>query len=691
MEEERANEDAKKILINILGKRQPDSSQNNVVIHDEMPSIDDESSEYKEPSIASKSCNGEHSKSINNAFKDEEGNTFTSNMDATQSKGSTVSFQTFNLEPPMEYEEIIQKLEGDIRKHIRVQNQLKLHIESLQGRVDDKEKESVVKNQQIIDLTEHMEALRGSIAEMNQKKKQEIKQLKDQSDREIKRITEENKKLNKVIRDQSQYEERKVFVAKSIPHSSIERAKRPDSIRSNNSHGPMKVQEISGINIKKHHRHGSNTSNLSSKHYTKLGQSKKQSNFEIGNNPKQSFNTNKPVKQSPYSTMRYTKTAEGDNMDLDLLQDWDKQKTMPVQARQTSSKKRKSDCKKIQRKSENKSKNKSLLATSNSKSLRYDLYKGLSQYNQSMGTFGKPVNTSSQTQLKRSQLYSTANVHNKSTSNLGSGSMNMKAHLSKKMIKNYVNTNREKDHMGIRYEIEKNGNQKRLNTYAKKAAQRENNGAKRPKSTLDNAPTFQGGSNIRKVPKTYQSPSGIADESRKTKVKVYKLEKNKIVSEIEDRRKHLKSKSQSNFSSQHAVDHKAKKLRNSKIKKTDIYSQNFMSNELQKSSGIRENASKITSPGSENKKSPMRTVSNFQQMNKVIKKVNNTMKNSRSHYTRKAGTERELNKNHSLIAESGCSGFFGNNKNKGNYYITSNYRTKERTFRLSGYNKTFWE
>jgi len=73
------------------------------------------------------------------AFKDN--NTFDSNVLESQSIGSTVSLQTFALEPPMEYEEIIQKLEGDIRKHIRIQNQLKLHIETLQAKVEDKNKE----------------------------------------------------------------------------------------------------------------------------------------------------------------------------------------------------------------------------------------------------------------------------------------------------------------------------------------------------------------------------------------------------------------------------------------------------------------------------------------------------------------------------------------------------------------------
>ena len=86
---------------------------------------------YFEPPHAPRSCNNMiNSKHAVHTFK--ESNTLDSNLLESQSIGSTVSLQTFALEPPMEYEEIIQKLEGDIRKHIRIQNQLKLHIESLQ-------------------------------------------------------------------------------------------------------------------------------------------------------------------------------------------------------------------------------------------------------------------------------------------------------------------------------------------------------------------------------------------------------------------------------------------------------------------------------------------------------------------------------------------------------------------------------
>ena len=43
--------------------------------------------------------------------------------------------------PPKVYEEIMRNLEADIRKHIRIEHQLKLHIESVEDRVDELEKE----------------------------------------------------------------------------------------------------------------------------------------------------------------------------------------------------------------------------------------------------------------------------------------------------------------------------------------------------------------------------------------------------------------------------------------------------------------------------------------------------------------------------------------------------------------------
>ena len=59
--------------------------------------------------------------------------------DASQSMCSSLS--KFKDYPPKEYEELIQKLEGDIRMHIRVEQQMRLHIENLQQKIEDLERE----------------------------------------------------------------------------------------------------------------------------------------------------------------------------------------------------------------------------------------------------------------------------------------------------------------------------------------------------------------------------------------------------------------------------------------------------------------------------------------------------------------------------------------------------------------------
>jgi peptidoglycan hydrolase CwlO-like protein len=43
--------------------------------------------------------------------------------------------------PPVVYEEVMQQLEADVRKHIRIEHQLKLHIESVEERVEELEKD----------------------------------------------------------------------------------------------------------------------------------------------------------------------------------------------------------------------------------------------------------------------------------------------------------------------------------------------------------------------------------------------------------------------------------------------------------------------------------------------------------------------------------------------------------------------
>jgi hypothetical protein len=43
--------------------------------------------------------------------------------------------------PPLVYEKIIQKLESDIRGHIRLEHEMKIHMDYLEGKIEKYEKE----------------------------------------------------------------------------------------------------------------------------------------------------------------------------------------------------------------------------------------------------------------------------------------------------------------------------------------------------------------------------------------------------------------------------------------------------------------------------------------------------------------------------------------------------------------------
>jgi hypothetical protein len=180
--EKESSDDAKKMLIEIFSSTKQ-KTKNQVFIQDECDELEEETSnDYFEPPVVPKSCNNGGIKYIkftaiekkiqydmHNAFKESADGTLTSNIPESQSVGSTVSLKTFVLDPPMEYEEIIQKLEADIRKHIRIQNQLKLHIESLQGKIDEKEKAEVAKDSEIEQLTESNKKLKQSMIDFDRK------------------------------------------------------------------------------------------------------------------------------------------------------------------------------------------------------------------------------------------------------------------------------------------------------------------------------------------------------------------------------------------------------------------------------------------------------------------------------------------------------------------------------------------
>jgi hypothetical protein len=82
------------------------------------------------------------------------------------------SLEQFKEGPPHEYEEAIQKLEGDVRMHIRVEQQMRLHIENLQQKIEDTERENDSNSRKI--KTENREL------KTEKKKLSELLNLKDE-------------------------------------------------------------------------------------------------------------------------------------------------------------------------------------------------------------------------------------------------------------------------------------------------------------------------------------------------------------------------------------------------------------------------------------------------------------------------------------------------------------------------------
>eukprot|EP00347_Sterkiella_histriomuscorum_P017742 403348170 len=93
-------------------------------------------------------------------------------------------------EPPKAYEEIIQKLENDIRTHIRVEQQMKIAMETLQQKLEDKDKEKLkIKNEYKV-----------YIHELKQDKKRYI-ELLELRDLEMASLHEKVKKIDSMEDD----------------------------------------------------------------------------------------------------------------------------------------------------------------------------------------------------------------------------------------------------------------------------------------------------------------------------------------------------------------------------------------------------------------------------------------------------------------------------------------------------------
>lgn len=80
---------------------------------------------------------------------------------------------------PKVYEEMIQGLEADIRKHIRIEHQLKLHIESLEDRIEELERDLDKLEANEVKMKEQLEKFKGT------KDKQKTESALDELKKEV--------------------------------------------------------------------------------------------------------------------------------------------------------------------------------------------------------------------------------------------------------------------------------------------------------------------------------------------------------------------------------------------------------------------------------------------------------------------------------------------------------------------------
>lgn len=94
------------------------------------------------------------------------------------------------------YEEIIQELEGDIRKHIRMEHQLKLHIESVEDRIEELERDMEKKDADIANLKLSKGQLDPAVgSDVSQQLKKELDKVRERHLKEISLVQADLQKL----------------------------------------------------------------------------------------------------------------------------------------------------------------------------------------------------------------------------------------------------------------------------------------------------------------------------------------------------------------------------------------------------------------------------------------------------------------------------------------------------------------
>lgn len=108
---------------------------------------------------------------------------------ATNNISDTDSVRSME-EPPKDYEAMLQKYEAEVRNHIKIEQQLKLHIECVQDKLDDSEK-----------TRDKLEKEKTKLEDDFKKDQQRLKDLLSLREKEIEQLQTDFKKLLKTNED----------------------------------------------------------------------------------------------------------------------------------------------------------------------------------------------------------------------------------------------------------------------------------------------------------------------------------------------------------------------------------------------------------------------------------------------------------------------------------------------------------
>ena len=106
--------------------------------------------------------------------------------------------------PPRDYEAMLIKLEGEVRTHIRIEQQLKLHIENTQQKVEDLERASKSTEAETAELIDGMKKDNQRLLDLLSLRDQEISDIKAQLERRMEEAHIDEERLSRTAQLEKQ-------------------------------------------------------------------------------------------------------------------------------------------------------------------------------------------------------------------------------------------------------------------------------------------------------------------------------------------------------------------------------------------------------------------------------------------------------------------------------------------------------